>query len=37
MRAFFEREDLPESPGNKVWRATVLSQAAVDGGGAARG
>ena len=27
VRAFFEREDLPESPGNKGWRAAFLSQA----------
>jgi glycerate 2-kinase len=24
IRAFFEREDLPESPGNKSWRASFL-------------
>ena len=24
IRAFFEREDLPESPGNKTWRVTFL-------------
>ena len=24
IRAFFERADLPESPGNKAWRVTFL-------------
>ena len=27
VRAFFERKDLPESPGNKGWRAALLAQA----------
>jgi glycerate 2-kinase len=26
VRAFFEREDLPESPGNKVWRPPFFSR-----------
>ena len=30
MRAFFEREDLPESPGNKVWRPPFFPRAAMD-------
>ncbi len=29
IRAFFEREDLPESPGNKAWRAAPLAQDAM--------
>ena len=26
VRAFFEREDLPESPGNKSWRENLLAK-----------
>ena len=36
VRAFFEREDLPESPGNKSWRPPFLSKSCQAGRGPAR-
>ena len=30
VRAFFERDDLPESPGNKNWRPPFLAQASSE-------
>jgi hydroxypyruvate reductase len=36
IRAFFEREDLPESPGNKGWRPPFLPKLPWPGAGLAR-
>jgi glycerate 2-kinase len=36
IRAFFEREDLPESPGNKGWRPPFLPKLPWPAGGATR-
>ncbi|HTB96001.1 MAG TPA: DUF4147 domain-containing protein [Terracidiphilus sp.] len=36
VRAFFEREDLPESPGNKSWKTTILPRLPLFGTAAAR-
>ncbi len=36
IRSFFEREDMPESPGNKSWRPPFFPRAAKADGGPAR-
>jgi glycerate 2-kinase len=36
VRSFFEREDLPESPGNKSWRPAFLTRAAKPGAAPSR-
>jgi glycerate 2-kinase len=36
VRSFFEREDLPESPGNKSWRPACLTRAAKPGAAPSR-
>ena len=36
VRAFFQREDLPESPGNKGWKAAILPRLPIIGAASAR-
>ena len=36
VRAFFEREDLPESPGNKGWKAAIFPKLPILGSSAVR-